>query len=355
MPRTIAIAPGDGIGPEVVGATLDVLERMSLGLQFVEPLAGEAAVAQGLPPVPDQAKSDFDAADATLFGAASGVSGRIAGYLRWGQQTYANVRPARWTPGCRSPLARPQGIDLVILRENLEDSYVRLEGDLADLAPLKLTSPLTGCGPHEMGEGVYAIKAITRRGSERIGRDAFELARRRKAEGRPGRVTASSKYNMLPRTDGLFIEVVREVAQEYPDIEFETFIVDDMAHRLIIEPHRLDVVVLPNLYGDVLSDAAAALVGGLGLAPSGCYGERHAYFESAHGSAPDIAGRGIANPTATLLSAAMMLEHLDLADAGAALRTAVDRVYATGRDLTPDQGGSRSTREFADAVVAALP
>ena len=159
---------------------------------------------------------------------------------------------------------------------------------------------------------------------------------------------------MLPESDGLFREVALRVAPDYPEIEFESFIVDDFAHRLVARPHELDVVVLPNLYGDVLSDAAAALAGGLGLAASGCYGDDYAYFESAHGTAPDIAGRNIINPTATLLSAAMMLDYLGLQDAGAGLVRAIELVYAEGKVLTPDQGGRASTGEFCDAVSAAL-
>ena len=185
-------------------------------------------------------------------------------------------------------------------------------------------------------------------------RFSFELARRRKARGRPGKVTCSSKYNMLPRSDGLFRDVAARVAAAYPDIEFETFIVDDFARRLVAAPQALDVVVLPNLYGDILSDAAAGVIGGLGLAPSGCYGDTYAYFESAHGSAPDIAGQNVINPTATILSAAMMLEHLGFAAPARRLESAVERVYADGRVLTPDQGGHASTTDFCDAVARAL-
>jgi isocitrate/isopropylmalate dehydrogenase len=155
---------------------------------------------------------------------------------------------------------------------------------------------------------------------------------------------------MLPRSDGLFRERVARVAAGYPDVELQSLIVDDLAHRLVAQPQAFDVVLLPNLYGDVLSDAAAALVGGLGLAPSGCFGDDYAYFEPAHGTAPDLAGRNVINPTATLLSGAMLLDHLGFADAAARLVGAVERVYAEGKHLTPDQGGSASTRELCDAV-----
>jgi isocitrate/isopropylmalate dehydrogenase len=264
------------------------------------------------------------------------------------------VRPARWWPGCASPLAHPEGIDFVIVRENLEDLYLFCEGETSDLAPLELMSPTARRPVHEMTPGRYALKVITEAGSERVIRYGFELARRRAQAGGPGRVTVSSKYNMLPRTDGLFREVAERLAGDYPDIPLETYIVDDFARRMVAEPQALDVVVLPNLYGDVLSDLAAGLIGGLGLAPSGCYGEDFAYFESAHGSAPDIAGQGIINPTATILSAAMMLDYLGLADPARRIVTALEAVYAEAETLPPDQGGTARTSEFCDAVAERL-
>ncbi|MEM7020369.1 MAG: isocitrate/isopropylmalate family dehydrogenase, partial [Pseudomonadota bacterium] len=166
--------------------------------------------------------------------------------------------------------------------------------------------------------------------------------------------TVGSKYNMLPQSDGLFRDVAQSLAPEYSDIEFEIFIIDDLAHRLIAQTAAMDVLVMPNLYGDVLSDAAAALAGGLGLAPSGCYGEDYAYFESAHGTAPDIQGKHIINPTATLLSAAMMLEYLGFDAESARLRQALESVYAAGKTLTPDQAGSASTEAFCQAVTTFL-
>ena len=355
MAKQVAVIAGEDAAPEAMDAAVTLLERMALGIDWVFPDVGLASKAKGLGLFPAAARAAIDAADATYFGATSGSSSAALFYLRWGKQTYANVRPSRWTPGLRSPLRTPEGIALVIVRENLEDAYLCLEGDLADLEPMNLTSPTSGRQPHLLGEGVYAIKAITRAGSEKVVRATFELARRRKAAGRhPGKVTASAKFNMLRRSDGLFIKVAREVAGDFPDIGFETLIADDFAHRLVLKPHDFDVIVLPNLYGDILSDAAAVLVGGLGLAASGCYGDDYAYFESAHGTAPDIAGKGIINPTATLLSGAMLLEHLGLADAGRRLRASIDAVYADGRALTPDQGGLASTRDFCDAVWAWL-
>ncbi len=351
---TIALIPGEDAAAEAVAATVGLLDRMGLGLRWTHPDLTDPGGVKGPPALSEAARAVIDAADAALFGATAGPAASALFYLRWGKATFANVRPTRWTPGLRTPLARPEGIDFVIVRENLEDAYLFLEGPLADLAPLKLTSRTLGRGPQDMGEGRYALKAITRQGSERVVRFAFDLARRRRAEGHPGKVTASAKWNMLPQTDGLFIKVAREVAATYPDIAFDTLIIDDCAHRLVRDPHGFDVLVLPNLYGDILSDAAAALTGGLGVAASGCYGAGYAYFESAHGTAPDIAGQGIVNPTATLLSAAMMLEHVGLAPAAASLRAAIDRVYARGEALTPDQGGDGTTAGFCDAVFAAL-
>jgi isocitrate/isopropylmalate dehydrogenase len=352
--KQVVVIEGEDAAPEAVRPTVDLVDRLGLGIKWVHPPVGDAGVALHGSLFPDQCREAIDQSDATLFGATSGKSAPALFYLRWGKRTYANVRPARWRPGCRSPLARPDGIDFVIVRENLEDLYVGVEGDLRALQPLGLTSLMAGGPVADMGPGRFALKVITEAGCERVVRFAFELARRRKAQGRPGKVTCASKYNMLPRSDGLFRDVARRIAAAYPDIVFETFIVDDFARRLVAAPHALDVVVLPNLYGDILSDAAAGVIGGLGLAPSGCYGDTYAYFESAHGSAPDIAGRNIINPTATILSAAMMLEYLGFAVPAQQLEAAVDRVYAAGRVLTPDQGGTASTTEFCDVVAEEL-
>ena len=349
MKKTIAVIEGDDAAPEAMRPTVALLESLDLGLEFVQPLVGEAAVEAAGSPFPDTAKAIIDDADATLFGSTSGQSGAALMYLRWGKETYANVRPCRHLPGCASPLARPQGIDFVIVRENLEDLYVGCEGDLEDLAPLGLAGRTIRRPVHELGTGKYAIKAITRAGVERVTRFACELAAQRR-----GKLTCATKHNMLRGSDGFFLEVAREVAADYPDVAFDSFIVDDFACRMIREPQRFDVVVMPNLYGDILSDAAAGLLGSLGLAPSACYGDHYAYFEPAHGTAPDIAGRNIINPTATLLSAAMMLDYLALRPAAGRLREAVRRVYAEGRVLTPDQGGDASTRAFCAAVAAAL-
>ena len=352
--KRVVVIEGEDASPEAMQATLGVLKGMDLPIAWEFPPVGLPARESHGSLFPDEARAAIDASDTTFFGSTSGPSGGAISYLRWGRGTYANVRPARWMPGCASPLAHPEEVDFVIVRENLEDMYVRIEGNLRDLASLELQSPTARKGLNEMGDGRYAIKVITEERTAAVTRFGFELARRRRAQGHEGKLTVSTKYNMLPGSDGYFLEVAREVAKEYPDIPFEAFIIDDFARRIIAEPGKLDVVVLPNLYGDVLSDAAAGLIGGLGLAPSGCYGDDYAYFESAHGTAPDIAGQHVINPTATLLTAAMMLEYLGFADASGALNGAIERVYAEGRALTPDQGGTATTEELCAAVSAVL-
>ena len=349
MIKTIAVIEGDDAAPEAVRPVVALLDSLNIGLEWVYPQVGEAAEADTGSAFPAKAKAMIDNADTTLFGSTSGKSGAALHYLRWGKQTYANVRPCQYLPGCASPLAQPDGIDFVIVRENLEDLYVGVEGELADLAPLDLRGRTVRQPVHELGTGRYAIKAITREGTERVVRFALELARKRR-----GQLTCATKHNMLRVTDGLFLDVAREVASDYPDVTFESYIVDDFACRMIREPHKFDVVVMPNQYGDILSDAAGGLLGSLGLAASGCFGERYAYFEPAHGTAPDIAGRNIINPTATILSTTMMLEYLGFAEEARRIEAAVARVYADGKALTPDQGGDASTTKFCEAVVRAL-
>ncbi len=352
--KQVAVIEGEDASPEAVRPVVELIDQMNLGIEWVYPPVGDKGVERFDSVFPEEAKEMIDASDTTLFGATSGKSAFALLYLRWGKETYANVRPAKFLPGYHSPLSNPTGIDLVIVRENMEDLYLMVEGELEDLAPANLTSPILQKSVADMGPGKYGVKIITQAGTKRVSKFAFELARRRKAQGRPGKVTVSSKYNMLPQSDGLFKEVAGHVAESYPDIESETMIVDNLAHYLVVSPQNLDVVLLPNLYGDILSDAAAGLIGGLGLAPSGCYGENYAYFESAHGTAPDIAGKNIINPTATLLSAAMMLNYIGCVAASSALKTALEKVYKEGRFLTPDQGGTSSTTDFVDAVAQRL-
>ena len=352
----IAVLPGDDAAPEAVHPTLELLRSMDLPIEWVVLPDGDQLAATTTREERERLiRETVDSCDTLLFGATSGKTGGI-GYLRWGKGTFANVRPIRWRPGCRSPLKEPEGIDYVIVRENIEDLYMGIEGDLSALlaSGLDLKPQFRPEVAIESDDGRYAVKVITRENTERIARFACELALKRKERGYPGKVTCSAKYNVLWRSDGFFREIVEAIVGQYPALTYEQYIVDDFARRLVTNPHDLDVVVLPNLYGDVLADEGAGTIGGLGLAPSGCYGADFAYFEPVHGTAPDIEGQHIINPTATMLSAALMLEHVGLADAATRLESAVDETLAAGDRLTPDQGGSASTEEFAAAVQSRL-
>ncbi len=348
----IAVVPGDDAAPEAVLASLAVLEAMDLGVEFdVLPDGAEMSSSP-----PDQREAmvveRLDRADTVLFGASNGTTPGIA-HLRWGRGTFANVRPVRWRPGYRSPMADPTKLDYVIVRENLEDAYVGIMGDADDLRATDLIGPRSRLA--WSGEGRFAVKIITRQGTEKAARFSYELAiERAAAAGRRPRLTVSAKTNMLPATDRWFCDIVEEVGAEYPDVDLTRYIVDDMAHRLVLHPEEVDVLLLPNLYGDLLSDQGAATIGGMGLAPSGCYGDDFAYFESAHGTAPDIAGQDRINPTATLLSATMMLAWLGEQGQADRLDRAVGAVYEQGRSLTVDQGGTATTGEFCQAVIDRL-
>lgn len=356
MSRRVVIIPGDDAAPEAMAPTVEILKHVAPDLALTEFPSGEEGVKRyGSRAAFDQAlRAAIDQSDTTLFGSTNGTTGGIW-YLRWGKQTFANVRPAKWRPGFCSPLKNPEGIDFVIVRENLEDLYMGVEGDLRMLAALPVTSAITRQPLRTDVPGKFALKVITEEETRRVVRFACELARKRKMQGGKGKVTCTSKYNLLRESDGLFRTVAEAtVRDEYPDLRYEQYIVDDFARRLVASPSEFDVVVMPNLYGDILSDVAAGTIGGLGLAPSGCYGETYAYFESVHGSAPDIAGKNVINPTATLLSAVLMLDYLGRTEAAARLENAIARVYAEGRVLTPDQGGTATTTAFCAAVRAQL-
>ncbi len=348
----VAVIPGDDAAPEAVAATMTVLRHLDPPVDWDElPPGAELAAIDAAEREAFVRRTDRRRRHRALRGDQRHDARRAVHALGHGARSPTYARCAG-SPGFRSPLAAPDGIDYVIVRENLEDAYVGIMGDAAAL----LASGLVGPGARLVneGEGRFAAKVITRSGTEQVARFSFELARRRRAAGHPGRLTVSAKTNMLPRTDRWFCEIVAEIGADYPDVPLDTYIVDDMAHRLVLRPHELDVVLLPNLYGDVLSDEGAATIGGLGLAPSGCYGDDFAYFESAHGTAPDIAGQDRINPTATLLSAVMLLEHVGLGDHAARLDAAVTAVYAKGDVLPADQGGTATTTAFAAAVVDAL-
>ena len=343
----VAVIPGDDAAPEAMTATMRVLDRLDLPVDWDHVPPGAELTHLDMAERDALLTRHIDASDTVLFGSSSGTTPGAA-LMRWGKQTYANVRPVQWRPGYASPLAAPEGIDYVIVRENLEDLYIGVMGEARELLEAGLADQRSRI-PEDAADGRYAAKIITRPGTERVARYSLELARSRR-----GKLTVSAKTNMLPATDRYFCDIVREIAQDYPDVEYEQFIIDDMAHRLVLRPHDLDVLLLPNLYGDILSDQGPATIGGLGLAPSGCYGDDFAYFESAHGTAPDIVGQGIINPTATMLSAVMMLRHLGLEQPAARLDEAISDVYRAGRTLTRDQGGEAGTETFADAVIDAL-
>ena len=343
--HTIALIPGDGIGQEVVPAAARVLAALTTANLLVTPLqciqleAGWEVFQRtgaALPPATLAALGDCTGA---LFGAVSSPSGQVAGYsspilaMRKALDLYANLRPVRSAPVAGSL----PDIDLLIVRENTECLYVKDE--TIDAA----------------GTRAVAQRVITREASTRIAVKAFQLARARAANrpARPGMVTIVHKANVLSVTDGLFRDAALAVASDFPDITVEEQLVDSMAYRLIREAPRYDVIVAPNLYGDILSDEAAALVGGLGLAPSANVGEQFVLAEPVHGSAPDIAGRGIANPVATVRAAALLLDALGEADAAARVECAVLRVLSAG-PRAQDLGGAASTEEITAAIIGEI-
>ncbi len=350
--KKIVALGGDGVGPEVMDVTCRILEQAGFGLEIVMPFCGaEAFKAQGNA-FPDEAKKLCDESDAILFGAAEGPSVAILVYLRWFLDNYVNLRPVKYYPGALSPLKDPNGIDLMLIRENSEGLYPGREGDLSWLAPRipDYKDPF-GRTLDFYGEGKFAIRLITERGSRRIAKYAVELAQERRSQGFPGKVTCLTKANVMRQTCGLLRKVVEEEVGKAPGIAFEHFHADDAARRLIRFPRDFDVIVTSNMFGDILADEAGEAIGGLGISPSACLGGRKPYFEPVHGSAPDIAGKGIVNPTAMILSAKMMLDYLGMRAEGKALEDAVARVYREGKILTADQGGKASTKEFAEAVL----
>ena len=321
MAHKVTLIPGDGSGPEVVAAAKRVVEATGVAIEWDEMEAGAAMIEKYGTPLPDHVIDSIRKNGVALKGPITTPVGK-------GFDPYANVRPAKTYPGV---ITRYDHIDLVIVRENTEDLYAGIE--------------------HMVGEdAAESIKLITRKGCERICRYAFEYAVR---EGRK-KVTAVHKANIMKCTDGLFLDVAREIAKEYPQIEFTDSIVDAMCMRLVMHPEEYDVLVCPNLYGDIVSDLCAGLVGGLGLTPSANIGKDGAIFEPIHGSAPDIAGQHKINPTACILSASPMLAHLGEAKAAAAIEKAITDVISEGKTLTQDMGGTASTEEFADAVIAKL-
>ena len=332
MSRTIAVIRGDGIGPEIMDAALSVLDALDAGLEYRFVDAGLAAYEKTGELLPAATLDAITEHRVALKGPLTTPVGEgfasINVELRRRFDLYANVRPAMTLPGTK---ARYEDVDLITVRENTEGAYGS-EGQT--LTP--------------DGETAQSLIRVTRRGSDRIVRYAYDLAR---AQGRQ-RVTIVHKANIMKTTSGLFLKVAREAAQQYPELETRELIVDNCCMQLVMDPTQFDVIVTTNLFGDIISDLCAGLVGGLGLAPGANIGTEAAIFEAVHGSAPDIAGKGVANPCALLLGAAQMLDHLGKVDEARRLRAAI---VATMRDrdhLTPDLGGTGTTMSFANAIAA---
>lgn len=337
MMFTICLIPGDGVGKEVIPAARGVLEALSLGIEFAHADAGFEHFTKTGNAIPDETLKTVAACDATLFGATSSPMTRVDGYrspilaLRKAFNLYANVRPVQSLPGAFSRA----NIDLLIVRENTEGLYAGRE---------RIESQ------SEAGvESAIAERVITRAASERIARVALERAQARPKK----RVTVVHKANVLKLTDGVFREACLRVAHDFPDVRVDEMLVDSMAMRLIQDPQNFDVIVTTNLFGDILSDEASALIGGLGVAPSANLGAHTAVFEPVHGSAPDIAGKGIANPIGAILSSALMLDYLALPQAAARVRRAVHRALDNGV-RTGDLGGNATTDDMTRAVIEAM-
>jgi isocitrate/isopropylmalate dehydrogenase len=349
----VCVIAGDDAAPEVMRPTTEILHRLAPAIRFTEAPGGREAEARFGEAFPGRTREAIDAADCTLFGASGGPSRPALWYLRWGKETFVNIRPVRWFPGYRSPLLHPERIDYVIVRDNLEGMYPPREGDLAELSALP-SSRSWWQAPPAGKTGGYAVRICTDEQVRRLAIAACELACERQAAGYAGRVTVGAKYSLLPRTDGRLRDAVAEVVGGYPGLSYQEYLIDDLARRMIAAPQELDVVVLSNEHGDILADVGSGSIGGLGLSPSACYGERYAYFEPVHGSAPDLAGQGSINPTAMLLSGAMMLTYLGYPEQARRLEQAVADTYSKRTMLTRDQGGEASTTEFAEAVSARL-
>jgi isocitrate dehydrogenase (NAD+) len=332
MTHTITVIRGDGIGPEIMDATLHVLDSMNLGLQYEFADAGIVALEKHGELLPaatmDSIRRTRIALKSPLTTPVGEGFSSINVELRKRFDLYANVRPAKSFPNTKSRF--PTGVDLITVRENTEGAYI---GE--------------GQSVSEDGETAVLQQKVTRRGSERIVRYAFDLARR---TGRR-KVTVVHKANILKSTSGLFLKTARLVAQEYPDIECNEMIVDNTCMQLVMKPEQFDIIVTTNLFGDIISDLCAGLVGGLGLAPGANIGTDAAIFEAVHGTAPDIAGQGKANPCALLLGAAQMLDHLGKCEEAERLRKAIVQTLEEKDSLTPDLGGTGNTMSFAQAIA----
>lgn len=345
----VCVIHGDDAAPEVVRPAVELLHELVPGIRFREALSGRAAEEKYGEPFPKETRQAISAADCTLFGASGGPSRPVLWHLRWGMQTAVNVRPVRWQQGYRSPLSQPAHLNYVIVRDNLEGMYPPREGDLRELSALA-SSQNWYQPPGTDEQGAYAVRISTDEQIKRVAQTAIHLAYERQSIGYPGRVTLGAKYSILTQTDGRFRQIVREMVEAKAGLSYQEFLIDDLARRMVAEPETLDVVVLGNEHGDILADMAAGCLGGLGLAPSACYGEDYAYFEPVHGSAPDLAGKNIINPTAMLLTGALLLDYLGYMREKQLLEDAIARLYRRGAVLPVDQGGTASTGEFIVAV-----
>jgi len=334
MPHSVTLIPGDGIGPEVADAVVRVLYATGVPIKWDRVELNKDLILAAAGKIPQPV---LDSLHRTMVGLKGPVTTPVAGgfrslnvQLRMELNLYANVRPVRTFHGLKTRY-QDTPIDLIIFRENTEDLYSGLE--------------------HEVVEDVVtSLKVITAKASLRIARYAFQYARKL---GRR-KVTAVHKANIMKLGDGLFLRCCREVAQDFDEIDYRELIVDNTAMQLVMRPEQFDIMLMPNLYGDIISDLAAGLVGGLGIVPSANMGDNHAVFEAVHGSAPDIAGKGIANPTALLQSAVLMLLHLGEEAAARRITRALETVLAEGRRLTGDLGGSATTTEYVDALIEKL-
>ena len=332
--KKITVIPGDGIGPEITKATLRVLEAVDADLEYDMQVAGLTAIEQGKELIPPETLDSIRSTSTALKGPLTTPIGKgftsLNVMLRKEFELYANVRPAVTRKGIKS---RYDNIDLITVRENTEGMYSQERQEIS-----------------EDGARAESVSVITRAGAERILRFAFDLAKRQKRE----RVAVVHKANILKATSGLFLDVSREVREDYPDIETTEMIVDNTCMQLVVRPEQFDVIVTTNLFGDIISDLCAGLVGGLGMAPGANIGDDAAIFEAVHGSAPDIAGKGIANPFALILASAMMLEHLNQRPQARRIYQGINQVIAEGDRLTGDLGGNANTEEITDALIERL-
>jgi isocitrate dehydrogenase (NAD+) len=353
MSYRVTLIPGDGIGPEVTTAARRVVEATGVPFEWEIQEAGSDVMAKYGTPLPDQVVESIRRNKVALKGPITTPIGTgfrsVNVALRKALELYACLRPARWYPGVRS---RYENIDLVVVRENMEDLYAGIEFEEGQPKTAQLIETLGDLsGATIRPDSGISIKPMSITGTERIVRFAFDYAR----ANRRKKVAAVTKANIMKFTDGLFLGVARQVAEGYPEIEFQEVLVDNMCMQLVQKPEEYDVLVLPNLYGDIISDLCAGLVGGLGVAPGANVGEDTALFEPVHGSAPKYTGQNKTNPTATILSAVLMLRHLGEADAADRVESALAAVIKEGVDVTydlkPDRTGGVGTSQMANAIV----